>query len=114
MEKLYKVSPESGFKEDGIIAERELDSSDLLYIYDATDSSGNWIEEIYFEKEQLDFPKREEKENYEVFDELGLTWWEINVPNIGKGILFQDASPMSIAFRKEDLVNSKLKLNYTK
>lgn len=111
MNKIYKVAVTTGFKEDIAVAERELGSSDLLYIYDATDNKGRWEDEIWSE-EQLDFPRREEKENYEIFDDLGLTWWEINVPHIGKGILFQDASPMAIAFKREDLVKSKVNLHY--
>ena len=109
MDKIYKVATMTGFKEDSSVAERELGSSDLLYIYDVTDNEGRWEEEIYLEIDQLGFPKREEKAHVE--DE-SIVWWEINVPHIGKGILFQDASPMAIAFKREDLVKSKVNLHY--
>lgn len=109
MDKIYKVVADTCCKEDAVVAERELGSSDLLYIYDVTNDEGQWDEEIYDEVKQLGFPDREKEVHHE--DE-GISWWEINVPNIGKGILFQDASPMGVAFRKEDLVKSKVNLHY--
>jgi len=108
MDKMYKVATITGFKEDTSVAERELDSSDLLYIYDATNDKGQWIEEIWYEY-QIGFPRREKFGHVE---DPAVCWWEINVPHIGKGILFQDASPMAIAFKREDLVKSKVNLKY--
>jgi hypothetical protein len=115
MNKIYKIGNKTDWEmEEDIIATSKLNSPDIVFIYDVTDDKGNWIEEIYDEVSDLGFPKRDSKENYTLVNGLGIVWWKINVPNIGEGILFQDASPLAIAFKRKDILDSNIEVKFQK
>ncbi len=101
------------FEEAEFVAgELNTEIDNILCITDATDEYEEWFEELYDETD-IGFPKRERKEyQVELSNGLHLCYWYINVPNVGRGIVVQDASPMGIYFKKSDLEKSNLNLVY--
>jgi len=84
----------------------------ILVIYDATDENGEWLEEIW-DEEDAGFPIRVGDYKKTHMEYYFFSYWEIYVPWIGQGILVQDASPIGIAFKKDDLEKCGMELIYT-
>jgi hypothetical protein len=121
MQKTHRKYRALTCKQVGLFEEAEFVSSELntdidniLCITDVTDEYEEWFEELYDET-YIGFPKREKQEyQVELSNGLHLSYWYIDVPNVGKGILVQDASPMGIYFKKSDLDKSNLNIVYEK
>jgi len=104
------------FPEEKLLAKQELGTDDVLCLIDCTNEEGNWKDELWSE-DDADFPKRigdfmEEKFLMEDGMTINLVYWFIDVPEIGRGLLLQDASPIGFIFRREDIEKSKLKFEY--
>jgi hypothetical protein len=115
MKRKYKATePNCGgiySKEEAEFFAKELKTTpeNILVIYDATDEDGEWLEEIW-DEEDAGFPARDGDEKEVTLSDYFLVYWEINVPGIGKGILVENASPIGIAFKKDELLKSNYKV----
>ena len=102
-ERVYKVhkagQEESLFYKD-ILATDE----DIVILYDATDENGKWLEEIWDEAD-AGFPDR----NDDQFSTAADNYWTIDIPNVGRGILAQNASPIGIALKMYDALKLNIK-----
>lgn len=90
---------------------KELDATELLLVVDAY-VDDEWLEEIWDETD-LGFPERDNNSQRVIHNkDYFCSVWDIDVPGIGRGILSQDASPIGIYFKKEDLLASNYELEY--
>jgi len=108
-ERLYKVCDVEEDEVELACKELNTDAENLLCIYDVENIEGECWGEVYDEIRQLGFPPREKDVKTIKIDDYEICYWEIFVPEVGKGILIQDASPMSIIFKKDELIKSGLK-----
>lgn len=110
--KAFKESNTHGFFEGEIaIALRELGEGPFICIADCTDDEGHWMDEIWSEVDAM-FPKRIGDYQKEIINDVNLVYWFIDVPEIGRGLLLQDASPIGFIFKKEDIEKSNLNIEY--
>ena len=107
------ADPDNIFEQwERTVCKEHLGTEDCVGIYDCAplDDPDEVEDEIYGECEQFGFPKRE-KQMHDMPKDMNGThpFWIIHVPEIGKGVLFQNASPLIIYFRKSDVLTSSLK-----
>jgi len=99
------------FEEEFELAKQQLGGENFVCIADVTNEDGIWQDEIWSEVDAM-FPKRIGDYQKEIINDVNLVYWFIDVPEIGRGLLLQDASPIGFIFKKEDIEKSNLNIEY--